>query len=161
MNLRGRVLAALAVFAVNGLAQPYIISTIGGTNRLLDGNQANIVPLRSPLSISADSSGGFYISDSRDNRVRYVSSLGFISTIAGTGTPGRSGDRGKATAAQLNNPRTVARDTNGNIYIADYGNYRVRRISTDGIINTIAGNGTTKFQGDGQATSVGLSPQSI
>lgn len=101
MNLRGRFLAALAVFAANGLAQPYIISTVGGTNRLLDGNQANTVPLRSPVSISADSSGGFYISDSRDNRVRYVSALGYISTIAGTGIPGRAGDRGKATAAQL------------------------------------------------------------
>ena len=152
---------SLAIFVASGLAQPYIISTVGGTSRLLDGNQATTVPLRSPISVVADPSGGFYISDAFDNRLRYVSALGFISTVAGTGVAGIQGDRGKATAAQLNDPHTVVRDMNGNLYIADYGNYRVRRISPDGIINTIAGSGASRFSGDGPAMTIGFSPQSI
>lgn len=161
MKLFFAIFTSLAVLALNGSAQPYIISTIAGTNRLLDGSQAAMVPLRHPTSVAVDSSGGFYIVDGLDHRVRYVSSLGFISTVAGTGTPGRLGDRGKATSAQLNNPRSLVRDAAGNIYIADHDNNRVRRITPDGIINTIAGNGTQKFTGDGQATSIGFSPQSI
>src|SRR5579884_1796753 len=161
MRLPCGVFTSLAVFVLNGLAQPYIITTVGGTDRLLDGNQAKTVPLRDPTSISVDSSGGIYIADSADNRVRYVSPTGFISTIAGTGAAGYSGDRGKATAAELDNPINIVRDGNGNIYIADYNNNRVRRISTDGIINTIAGNGSPKYTGDGAATNIGFSPRSI
>lgn len=156
------VISGLVLCAASAGAQPYVISTIAGTNRVLDGSTASMVPLRYPSSVSVDVSGGFYFSDTDDNRVRYVSALGFISTIAGTGVPGNLGDRGKATAAQLDAPHTVVRDANGNIYIADYNNNRVRRISaSDGIINTLAGNGSGKFPGDGPAMSIGFSPQSI
>src|ERR1051326_929818 len=148
MTLHARVFTALVAFALHGLAQTYTINTIAGTDRVLDGSPATTVPLRYPTSVSADTSGGFYISDRDDNRIRYVSAQGFISTIAGTGVAGIKGDRGKATAAQLDQPHTVTRDGNGNIYVSDYNNKRGRRISPDGIINTIAGNGSPNFAGD-------------
>src|ERR1700676_4734130 len=155
------ILLSLAGFCLNGLAQPYIISTIAGTNRLLDGSPAAMVPLRDPRSVAVDAAGGVYIADSLDNRIRRITPQGFMTTVAGTGDPGYLGDRGKATAAQLNNPHTVVLDANGNVYIADYGNSVVRRISSDGIINTIAGNGSPKYSGDGAALRIGFSPQSI
>jgi hypothetical protein len=117
-----KTLLALAVFAANGLAQPYIITTIAGTDRLLDGKPANTVPLRDPLSLVADGGGGLYIADGLDNRIRRINAQGFITTVAGNGIPGYSGDRGKATLAQLNGPRAIVPDSNGNLYIADYDN---------------------------------------
>lgn len=155
------ILFSLAAFSVNGLAQPYIITTIAGTNRVLDGSPSTAVPLRDPRSVAVDGAGGIYIADSLDNRIRRITPQGFMTTIAGTGDPGYQGDRGKAAAAQLNNPHTVVLDANGNVYIADYDNNVVRRISPDGIINTIAGNGSAKYGGDGQALRIGFSPQSI
>jgi uncharacterized protein (TIGR03437 family) len=143
-------------------AQIYTASTIAGTNRLLDGGPATSAPLRSPIAVATDAAGNVYIADSEDNRVRKVSPQGTISTICGTGLPGFSGDRGKATAAALNGPASVAVDAAGNIFIADMGNYRVRRISTDGTINTVAGNGGGGFSGDGQAaTQAQLQPVSV
>ena len=130
-------------------AQVYSMKTIAGTDRLLDGNKATTVPLRAPTGVAVDNAGNFYIADSADNRVRRVSPSGIITTVAGTGLPGYSGDRGKATQAQLNAPLDVAVDANNNIYIADNGNAVVRRISPDGIINTIAGNGVPLYAGDG------------
>lgn len=161
MFLSRGVLAALAVFVGNGLAQPYIIHTIAGTDRLLDGSKATVVPLRDPRSIAADAAGGFYIADGLDNRIRHVDAQGFISTYAGTGIPGIDGDRGKAVSAELNNPRTIVLDSAGNMYIGDYGNAVVRRISPDGIINTIAGNGRPTFSGPGSALDISFSPASI
>ncbi len=156
-----RSAAAFAVFGAAAVAQPYIISTIAGTNRVLDGSPATSVPLREPISTAVDSSGGLYIADSLDNRIRHINVQGVIATIAGSGIAGYSGDRGKAVSAQLSDPHGVVLDAGGNIYIADYGNNRVRRIAPDGTINTIAGNGTPLYTADGQALSIGFSPQSI
>ena len=161
MNRFREIFISLAIFAANGLAQTYTIGTIAGTTRLLDGNQATTVPLRAPVSVIADAGGGFYLSDSLDNRIRHVSSTGYISTYAGNGFTGFAGDRGKATNASLNNQRTIVMDPSGNMYIADYGNNLVRRISTDQTINTIAGNGRPTYTGDGQALGIGFSPLSI
>lgn len=155
------VLFALAVFAANGLAQPYIISTIAGTNRVLDGNPATSVPLRDPRSVAADAAGGIYIADGLDNRIRRITPQGLISTIAGNGVGGYTGDNGQATAAEIYDPHTVALDAAGNIYIADYGNHVIRHITPSGVISTVAGSGDPTFAGNGAALKTGFSPQSI
>src|SRR5258708_36193473 len=105
--------------AVFGWSQPYIISTIAGTDRLLDGNPAINVPLRDPRAIKVDVAGNFYIVDTADNRIRKVNQSGVISTIAGNGLPGFRGDAGKATAAPLSSPHNLAFDGNGNPYVVD------------------------------------------
>jgi uncharacterized protein (TIGR03437 family) len=144
------------------LAQPYTITTVAGTNRLLDGHPATTAPLRSPIGVLLDKSGNLYIADENDNRVRKVSPAGTISTFAGTGVPGYSGDRGPASQAELSGPTGLAIDSMGNIYIADYGNNVVRRVSPDGTINTVAGNGTFGFSGDkASATAAQVSPWAV
>jgi DNA-binding beta-propeller fold protein YncE len=161
MHLYRTILLSLAAFAVNGFAQPYTITTIAGTDRLLDGKPANTVPLRDPWSVIADGGGGVYIADGLDNRIRRINAQGLMTTVAGTGLPGYSGDRGKATLASLDDPRTMVLDANLNLYIADYNNNVVRRISPDGTINTIAGNGSQLYTTDGQALRIGFSPGAI
>src|SRR5262249_42424442 len=143
-------------------AQTYTISTIAGTDRVLDGSPAINVPLRNPISVAVDATGALYIADSADNRVRKVSASGVISTFAGTGVPGYFGDRGKATQALLAGPIGLAVDSNGVVYIAERDNAVVRRVALDGTINTIAGNGTPGFGGDdGPATSASIRPTSV
>ena len=93
--------------------------------------------------------GGLYIADVLNQRVRKIDASGIITTIAGTGVSGFSGDGGQATAAQLGNPFGVAVDAAGNVFIADQFNHRIREVSPSGIINTIAGQGTNSFSGDG------------
>ncbi len=143
-------------------AQPYIITTIAGTNRLLDGGSATSAPLRSPIGVAVDSAGNLFIADRDDNRIRKVNSSGIVSTFAGMGPAGYSGDRGRANAALLSGPNGVALDSSGNLYISDRGNARIRRVSTDGTINTIAGNGVTGFSGDnGPALSAEIDPSAV
>lgn len=96
-----------------------------------------------------DNAGNVYISDYGAHTIRKVNSAGIVSTIAGTGTAGFSGDGGPATAAQLNHPYGVVIDNAGNIIIPDPGNERVRKINSAGIISTIAGNGSIGYTGDG------------
>jgi uncharacterized protein (TIGR03437 family) len=156
------VLSACVFFSWNAWSQPYTISTIAGTSRLLDGSSATSAPLREPISIAADASGNIYIADPADSRIRKVDRNGIISTYAGTGLPGFSGDRGPANAAQLNAPSGIALDAKGNLYIADEGNAVIRRISADGTINTIAGNGNPMAAGDnGPATSAQFDPVAV
>jgi DNA-binding beta-propeller fold protein YncE len=116
------VLFTCVCFSWNGWSQPYTITTIAGTSRLLDGSSATSAPLRDPISIAVDSSGNLYIADQADSRVRKVDQNGIISTYAGTGLPGFSGDRGPANAAQINSPAGIALDAKGNMYVADEGN---------------------------------------
>jgi hypothetical protein len=99
-----------------------------------------------------------YIADTLNNRIRKVSSIGAITTVAGTGVEGFSGDGGAATAARIAQPDSVALDSAGNLYIADTYNHRIRKVDVaTGIITTIAGNGTGDFSGDGGlATSASL-----
>ena len=113
--------------------------------------------------LAVDAGGNLYIADHDNNRVRKVTADGIITTVAGTGAPGFSGDGGPAVNAQLNRPAGVAVDAAGNLYIADAWNYRVRKVAADGAITTVAGNGTQGFSGDGgPATSQALSgPQSL
>ena len=110
------------------------------------------------LSVATDASGNVYIADSENHRVRRIDTAGMISTFAGTGEPGFSGDGGPAAQAQLIYPAGVAADESGNLYVADVGNHRVRRIDTAGVISTIAGTGEEGFSGDGgSATQAALS----
>ena len=136
-----------------------IISTVagGGHNGLGDGSAATNAVLKSPYCVAVDSSGNIYIADGDNLRIRKVSISGIINTVAGNGTAGYSGDGGPATSAELGVQAGVAVDDSGNIYLVDYNNIRIRKVSTSGIISTVAGNGTTGYSGDGgPATSAEL-----
>ncbi|SBW29130.1 hypothetical protein FDG2_6480 [Candidatus Protofrankia californiensis] len=114
-----------------------------------DGGPAYQAELSSPATTAVDSDGNVYVSDSSNQRIRKIDAIGTITTIAGTGTAGFTGDGGPATQAQINEPNGLALAADGSIYIADYGNQRIRKITPDGMIWTIAGNGTKGFSGDG------------
>jgi len=130
------------------------INTIAGTGSCAyDGEGlATTHSLCYPYGVARDSAGNVYIADSNNQRIRKVDTSGNMSTIAGNGTAGFSGDGGAATAASLNYPSGVAADAGGNVYIADTGNQRIRKVNTTGTISTIAGNGNVGFNGDGAAT---------
>jgi uncharacterized protein (TIGR03437 family) len=134
------------------------IRTIAGSNPdETEGMPATLLTLDSPSGVAVDSSGAVYIADWYNHRVRKVTPDGLVRTVAGTGVGGFSGEGGPATSAQLSFPFAVAVDGSGNVYISDQGNHRVRRVGTDGIIRTVAGNGTAAFSGDnGAATSASL-----
>lgn len=137
----------ITTFAGTGLA------TYGG-----DGGQATAAQLSNPTGIALDASGNVYISDYNNHRIRKVSPNGVISTFAGNGNGGYTGDGGLATNAELNLPSTLIFDAAGNAYIADHANSCIRKVSASGIITTIAGTGTAGYSGDGgPATSAQLS----
>ena len=132
-----------------------LITTIAGGG-VMDGQPASSAPLYQPEDVAIDSAGNLYIADSEDNRVREVNhSTGVITTIAGNGVGGYSGDNGQATAAELSDPYAIALDSSGNLYITDTGNNRIRKVNlSSGAITTIAGNGVGSYSGDnGQATA--------
>ena len=132
------------------------IATIAGTGAAGfsgDGGPATAAPVDGPTGIALDSAGNIYIADTNNHRIRKMDPSGNISTIAGTGSAGFSGDGGRATAAQINFPRHVALDGAGNLYIADASNHRIRRVDASGNISTIAGTGTGGFSGDGGMAS--------
>jgi sugar lactone lactonase YvrE len=129
-----------------------IISTIAGTGQpgsAGDGGPAVNAQLTNPYGLAADALGNLYISEGFGHRVRKVTVDGKIQTIVGNGKPGFSGDGGPASAAQLAAPRSLAVDSDGNLYIADSGNHRIRRVALDGTITTFAGNGLPGLTGDG------------
>jgi sugar lactone lactonase YvrE len=127
-----------------------IITTVAGGNGTPgfggDGGPATSALLFGSYGIAVDPAGNLYIADAGNNRIRKVSN-GIITTVAGNGTPGFSGDNGPATSAELNRPQSVAVDAAGNLYIADTYNYVIRKIS-NGIITTIAGTGTQGYSGE-------------
>jgi trimeric autotransporter adhesin len=139
-----------------------IISTVAGTGSSSyrgDGGIATSAELSSPRGVAIDASGNIYIADAGNNRIRMVTkSTGIISTVAGTGSSGYSGDGGLARLALLNSPRGVAIDASGNIYIADTDNRCIRMVTkSTGIISTVAGTGSSSYSGDGGlATSAKL-----
>ena len=119
-----------------------------------DGGAASSAQLLYPTGVNVDNSGNVYISDNNNNRIRMVNSSGIISTIAGNGSAGYSGDGGSATAARLYNPSGITFDRSGNMYIADNFNHRIRKVDASGIITTIAGTGTASYTGDGGAATL-------
>jgi sugar lactone lactonase YvrE len=148
-----------------------IITTIAGTNGSPgfsgDGGPAKSAKLHSPAGVGVDSAGNVYIADTMNNRIRKVDTNGNISTVAGSNNTFTTGvgDGGAATSASLLLPKGVAVDTAGNLYIADFGNFRVRKV-TNGTITTVAGNGfsvnNAGATGDGgPATSGSVAPFNI
>ena len=118
-----------------------------------DGGPAIDAELNTPAGLRVDAAGNLYIADFWNNRIRRVSPAGVITTVAGNGSQAYSGDGGLATAASLNQPGGLDLDSSGNLYIADSFNSRIRVVSTAGIIDTVTGNGTAGFSGDGGAAS--------
>jgi uncharacterized protein (TIGR03437 family) len=135
-----------------------VVSTVAGNGTAGyggDGGAATAAQLNRPQGIAVDSSGNIYVADTQNARVRKISG-GTISTVAGNGTPGYGGDGGAASAAQLFVPIGLALDASGNLYIADFTNNRVRKVS-GGTITTVAGDGLSGYSGDGgPATSAKL-----
>ncbi len=129
------------------------IATIAGSNWVGDGGIAASAQVAQPEGIAIDAAGNIYIADAANHRIRMVTPAGTIITIAGNGHPGFTGDNGPANAAQLNQPYDLAFDPSGNLYVADYGNGRVRVIGADGNISTFAGGGTG---GDGAPATAAL-----
>lgn len=128
-----------------------IITTFAGTgipDCCADGGPATEASLHFPSDIAVDVEGNLYISDRSNNRIRKVDTNGIITTIAGLGAPGYKGDFGPAKNSLLKYPFGICLDSNGNLYIADRGNNRIRKIDSQGIISTIAGDGTHSFGGD-------------
>ena len=135
------------------------ITTVGGTGAPSysgDGGPATSAGLNNPTGIAVDSSGNLYIADQRNERIRKVTG-GTITTVAGNGSAGFSGDGGLAPNAQLYYPEGIAVDGSGNLYIADSDNQRIRKVNAAGTISTIAGNGNVGFNcNNGTATSLAL-----
>jgi gliding motility-associated-like protein len=114
-----------------------------------DGGPVGLAQFRQIGGLACDVAGNLYISDIGNNVIRKVDAAGIITTIAGNGTPGFSGDGGPAISAQLGGPYSVIFDNAGNMYIPDAGNSRIRKVTPAGIISTYAGNGTFGYSGDG------------
>src|ERR1017187_2403392 len=139
-----------------------IITTVAGGGAYNgcggDGGPATAASLGFPNGVAVDAFGNLFIADTSNSRIRKVSAGGIITTVAGTGTAGFSGDGGLAMAAQMSSPAGVLVDAAGNLFIADAGNQRIRKVSAGGIITTVAGTGTAGFSGDGgPATDAQLS----
>lgn len=119
-----------------------------------DGGPATAALLKNPQGVTKDIAGNIYITEDGNHVIRKISPSGIITTICGNGTMGYSGDGGMATAAVITSPRGITTDRSGNIYFADLANHCVRKISTSGIISTIAGTGSAGFAGDGGPASL-------
>ena len=139
-----------------------VITTVAGNGSGVysgDGGPATSAGFVAPGEVIVDSAGNLYITDYNGCRIRKVTAgTGVITTVAGNGTVGYSGDGGPATSAAFHYPGGVGIDSAGNLYIADQYNDRIRKVSaTTGIITTVAGNGTQGYSGDGgPATSAEL-----
>jgi len=151
------VLLAAPIFAQSGT-----ITTIAGISPPVSGTAATTQAIGPPSSVRPDGAGGFYFSSSLQNRVYRVAPNGTLTVVAGTGAFGFSGDGGPATSARLASPLGLALDTAGNLFIADYDGARIRKVTPNGVITTVAGNGLSAFGGDGgPATQAGIGPTDV
>ena len=135
-----------------------VITTVVGIGGIYrgDGGAATNAGIYDPNGVVLDAKGKMFIADSQNNRIRMVDTNGIITTVAGNGAQGYSGDSGAATNAMLNYPVSVAVDSRGNLFLADYSGH-VRMVNTNGIITTLLGNGAPSFSGDGgAATNAGV-----
>ena len=151
---------------ISNIVTTAIITTVvgdGNESYSGDGGSSLSASLHGPAFVTVDEHGNLFVADQGNNVIRKVQpdgiygSFGIITTIAGNGSAGYSGDGGAATNASLSNPSGVAVDTQGNIFIVDQGNHRIRKVDTNGIISTVAGTGNQIFFGDGgPATNANL-----
>jgi uncharacterized protein (TIGR03437 family) len=142
------------------------ISTVAGGGAIGafvgDGGPATSATLSTPMAVAFDAAGNMYIADSGDGRVRKVSTSGTITTVAGPGsTSGAIGDGGPATSASFNNMMGLAVDASGVLYVADTYNNRVRKITLDGTINTVAGTGSSSALANGSIGDGGPATSAI
>ncbi|WP_353072153.1 Ig-like domain repeat protein [Tunturiibacter gelidoferens] len=127
-----------------------VAGTLGSAGFGGDGHAANVALLSAPQGFAFDASGDLYIADTGNHRIRKVDTSGDISTVAGNGIAGYSGDGGAALSGQFDSPWGVDVATDGNLYIADFSNNRIRRVdAVTGILSTAAGDGTGSYTGDG------------
>lgn len=152
------LLLFFTLITINSNAQT--ITTVAGNGTAGfsgDGAAATSAELNNPFRIGFDAKGNMYIADGANNRIRKVSTHGIITTVAGNGTAGFSGDGGTAISAELSTPTSVAVDSIGNLFITDYYNDRIRKVDTSGVISTYAGTGSGGYNGDGiPATTANL-----
>ncbi|HET6991208.1 MAG TPA: hypothetical protein VFJ43_07795, partial [Bacteroidia bacterium] len=149
-------ISGFTVLSLIAEAQVGNISTIAGTNLPGyngDGGQAVSAELYNPEGVALDAIGNIYVADAANHRIRKIDLSGVITTVAGNGNGGNSGDGGQAVFAELNFPDAIAVDGAGNLYIADETSYCVRKVNTSGVITTVAGNGTLGYSGDGGAAT--------
>ncbi|BAP54369.1 leucine-rich repeat-containing protein [Thioploca ingrica] len=125
-----------------------MISTVAGDGTAGyhgDGGPAHLAQLNEPSGIAFDKHGNLYIADSKNHVIRKIDNYGIITTLAGNNTSGYSGDNGLALAAQFNLPVQVVIDSQDNLYITDQNNHVIRKINANGIITTLAGDGTKGY----------------
>jgi trimeric autotransporter adhesin len=135
-------------FGTNGIAS----TVVGGGSTYTEGGFPLASALAGPHSVVVDSAGNIYIADADDNRIfKVTASTNRITTLAGTGSYGFTGDGSPANTALLNTPTSVAIDPTGNVYFVDLYNGRVRMVSPSGTLSTVAGNGSIYYSGDGAA----------
>jgi uncharacterized protein (TIGR03437 family) len=134
-------------------ADTYKIETVAGSSWNGDGGTATLAILTQAEGIASDAAGNLYVADAATHRIRKITRTGVITTVAGTGSPGFSGDGGPASSAQLNSPYGLAMDGLGNLFVADLGNARVRVIGIDGSITTIAGGGSLMPGGSSEGSA--------
>ncbi len=151
-----RIISLSLCLSLQSVAGSYTISTIAGSDWVGENVPATSAILLQAEGIAADNYGNIYISDAGNHRVRCIAPSGLIRTIAGNGIAEFSGDNGPASAAQLNSPYGLSFDFAGNLYIADLGNARIRRISPSGIITTVAGGGTLPAGGKNEGSMATL-----
>lgn len=137
-SLRFTVLLMLANVLYAQPVSRFLISTVAGSGELGEGGPATAAWLLSPTDVAVDSQGNIYLVDQSADHIRKVARDGTITTVAGTGDFGFGGDGGPAIAAQLSGPTAIALDTLDNLYIADRGNGRIRKVTPAGIISTVA-----------------------
>lgn len=137
------------------------IRTLAGGGSGGDGGAATSAALNGPSAVAVDRSGNLYIADTDNQRVRKVSLGGTISTVAGTGAFGYSGDNGPATGALLFSPSGVAVDAAQNLYLTDTGNTRIRKVNPAGTIATIAGGGVSLGDGGPAVSALLARPTGI
>jgi hypothetical protein len=156
VDATGNLFIADANERVRKVATNGIITTVAGNGTpgySGDGGMATNAEFKNPAGVAMDSNGNLFIADELNNRIRKVGTNGIVTTVAGNGTGGYSGDGGAATNAELYYPMGAAVDASGNLFIADEVNHRIRRVGSNGIITTVAGNGIGGYSGDGGAAT--------
>ena len=146
------LVSSLATDRIQKITPAGAVSDLAGTGAggiSGDGGPATAAQLDGPGSTARDKAGNIYIGDAKNNRIRKISPAGIITTIAGTGDAGYGGDGGPATAAKINSAEKVTTGPDGSVYLSDYENHRIRKISPQGIITTYVGTGVAGYAGDG------------